>query len=187
LALVPIGVGAAMGPFWSMPTLFLTGEAAAGGIALVASIVNVGGLVGPVLIGFLKGGTRGYSIGFLSLGGAAALGALMTLPLRDAPSLAPVAADKFLRDVRFHSTSLEPPIRWLGSTTFPMYAMHYPVLCLVAAVSLFSWPSWIGITFVTSAILASVALFTPVCELLKKALRLAILRIAYFNLGIRRL
>jgi ACS family tartrate transporter-like MFS transporter len=90
LALVPIGIGAAFGPFWSMPTLFLTGEAAAGGVALVASIVNAGGFVGPALIGILKGGSGGYSTGFVLLGGAAGLAALLTLPLRRARTLAPV-------------------------------------------------------------------------------------------------
>jgi peptidoglycan/LPS O-acetylase OafA/YrhL len=92
-----------------------------------------------------------------------------------------VAADKLLRGVRFNSTGLESAIRWLGSTTFPMYATHYPILCLVAALSPFSRPSWTGIIFVSSVVLAIVALFTPVCERLKRALRLAISRIAYFN------
>lgn len=89
LALAQIGFGAAMGPFWSMPTLFLTGAAAAGGIALVATIVNVGGIVGPTLVGVLKGDTGGYSLGFMILGGAAGAAALLTLPLRRARTLAP--------------------------------------------------------------------------------------------------
>jgi ACS family tartrate transporter-like MFS transporter len=88
LALAPIGIAAAFGPFWSMPTLFLTGEAAAGGVAVVATIVNVGGFVGPMLVGVLKGGTGSYSIGFLLLGSAAAAGALLSLPLRRARTFA---------------------------------------------------------------------------------------------------
>src|SRR5262245_16101850 len=47
LALVPIGHCASYGPFWSMPSRFLTGAPAAAGIAFVVTIANVGGLVGP--------------------------------------------------------------------------------------------------------------------------------------------
>src|SRR5215831_3422722 len=47
LALIPIGHCAAHGPFWSMPSRFLTGAPAAAGIALVVTIANVGGLLGP--------------------------------------------------------------------------------------------------------------------------------------------
>jgi ACS family tartrate transporter-like MFS transporter len=89
LALVPIGMAAAVGPFFSMPTQFLAGEAAAGGIALVVSIGIVGGFVGPALVGVLKGETGSYSIGFMLLGGAAGAAALLTLPLRRARTLAP--------------------------------------------------------------------------------------------------
>jgi len=88
LALVPIGMGAAYGPFWSMPTAFLVGEAAAGGIALVATIVNSSGFVGPMLVGAIKGRSSDYSTGFLLLSGAAVAAALLTLPLRHAAVLA---------------------------------------------------------------------------------------------------
>ena len=88
LALVPLGMGAAYGPFWSMPTSFLVGEAAAGGIAMVATIVNLSGFVGPTLVGTLKGQTGDYKTGLLLLGAAAGLGALLALPLRRRAALA---------------------------------------------------------------------------------------------------
>lgn len=88
LALVPIGMGAAFGPFWSMPSSFLVGKAAAGGIAMVATIVNVAGFVGPIVVGTLKAQTGDYATGLLVLGGAAGLGALLTLPLRRTAALA---------------------------------------------------------------------------------------------------
>src|SRR5207249_8944355 len=50
LALVPVGHCAAYGPFWSIPTRFLTGPAAAAGIALVVTIANMGAFLGPTLI-----------------------------------------------------------------------------------------------------------------------------------------
>lgn len=88
LALVPIGMGAAYGPFWSMPSSFLVGKAAAGGIAMVATIANVSGFVGPTILGTLKAQTGDYATGLLVLGGAAGLAALLTLPLRRTPALA---------------------------------------------------------------------------------------------------
>jgi MFS transporter, ACS family, tartrate transporter len=82
LALIPIGMGASYGPFWSMPSLFLTGEAAARGIALITSIMAASGFVGPTLIGVLKSRTGGYQASFLFLALAAGVGALLAWPLR---------------------------------------------------------------------------------------------------------
>ena len=82
-------MAAAVGPFFSMPTQFLAGEAATGGIALVVSIGIVGGFVGPALVGVLKGETGSYSLGFMLLGGTAGAAALLTLPLRRALPLPP--------------------------------------------------------------------------------------------------
>ena len=83
LALVPIGHCSSYGPFWSMPTQFLTGPAAASGIALVATIASVGGFLGPYLIGFLKGRTETHTTGFVILGIAAVVAALLSLRLRN--------------------------------------------------------------------------------------------------------
>jgi ACS family tartrate transporter-like MFS transporter len=79
LALVPLGHCASYGPFWSMPTQFLTGPAAAAGIALVTMIANVGGFAGPTLIGALKSRTGTHTEAFLLLGGLAVIAALLAL------------------------------------------------------------------------------------------------------------
>ena len=79
LALVPLGHCASFGPFWSMPTQFLTGPAAAAGIALVTMIANVGGFAGPALIGVLKTRTGTYTDAFLLLGGLAVIASLLAL------------------------------------------------------------------------------------------------------------
>jgi ACS family tartrate transporter-like MFS transporter len=84
LALVPVGLAAAFGPFWSMPSRFLTGQAAAGGIALVATIVNVGGFIGPTLVGVLRDRTGTHTAAFLMLGGFALLSSFLALRLRGA-------------------------------------------------------------------------------------------------------
>jgi len=81
LALVPLGHCASYGPFWSMPTQFLTGPAAAAGIALVTMIANVGGFAGPALIGILKTRTGTHTDAFLLLGGLAVLASVLALRL----------------------------------------------------------------------------------------------------------
>ena len=55
------------GPFWSMPSMMLTGTAAAAGIAWINSIGNVGGAVGPALVGWIKDFTGSYSGGLYGL------------------------------------------------------------------------------------------------------------------------
>ncbi len=87
LALVPLGHCASYGPFWSMPTQFFTGPAAAAGIALVTMIANVGSFAGPTLIGVLKARTGTHTAAFLLLGGMAVIASL--LALRTSPAQAP--------------------------------------------------------------------------------------------------
>jgi ACS family tartrate transporter-like MFS transporter len=65
------------GPFWSMPTMLLTGTAAAGGIAWINSIGNVGGAVGPAIVGWLKDFTGSYSGGLYGLAAFTAVSALV--------------------------------------------------------------------------------------------------------------
>ena len=55
------------GPFWSMPSMLLTGTAAAAGIAWINSIGNVGGAVGPAIVGWIKDFTGSYSGGLYGL------------------------------------------------------------------------------------------------------------------------
>jgi len=63
LSLAAVGILAAFPVFWSLPTAFLTGTAAAGGIALVNSIGNLAGFAAPYLIGTLKTSTGKLSSG----------------------------------------------------------------------------------------------------------------------------
>ena len=60
-----------------MPTRFLNGEAAAGGLAVVSTIVSVGGFVGPLLIGLLKEHIGSYVPAFVVLSVAATISAAM--------------------------------------------------------------------------------------------------------------
>lgn len=75
LALVigTVGIYAAFGPFWSVPAAELSGAAAAGGIALINSIGNLGGFAGPYLIGWVKQTTGGYAPAMAAFAAIAAL------------------------------------------------------------------------------------------------------------------
>jgi ACS family tartrate transporter-like MFS transporter len=87
LALVPIGHCAAYGPFWSLPSRFLTGAPAAAGIALVVTIANVGGLIGPTIIGAMKDRFGTHGPAFTLLGACAIVAALLAIALRRVPIL----------------------------------------------------------------------------------------------------
>ncbi|MEG0556253.1 MAG: MFS transporter [Comamonas sp.] len=63
LTLASIGILAAFPVFWSIPSAFLAGTAAAGGIALINSIGNLAGFVAPYMIGALKTSTGSLSSG----------------------------------------------------------------------------------------------------------------------------
>ncbi|MEZ2145013.1 MFS transporter, partial [Bradyrhizobium sp. DN5] len=55
------------GVFWTLPTAWLSGTAAAGAIALINSIGNLAGFGGPYLIGWVKEATGQTSTGLLVL------------------------------------------------------------------------------------------------------------------------
>ena len=63
--------------FWSLPTAFLGGAAAAAGIALINSVGNLAGFAGPYFIGFMKDMTHSINTGLYTMAGALALGALL--------------------------------------------------------------------------------------------------------------
>jgi MFS transporter, ACS family, tartrate transporter len=66
-SLALIGVTAARAIFWTIPTRFLTGVAAAGGLAFINSIATVGGFVGPSMMGWLKEFSGSYVVGLLAV------------------------------------------------------------------------------------------------------------------------
>ncbi|MDR5879979.1 MFS transporter [Caballeronia sp. LZ032] len=81
LTLVNIGISCAKPPLWTMPTMFLSGAAAATGIATINSIGNLGGFAGPVIIGWVKDQTGSYAGGLYFVAGLLVLSAVMTLLL----------------------------------------------------------------------------------------------------------
>jgi ACS family tartrate transporter-like MFS transporter len=66
-SLALIGVTSARAIFWTIPTRFLTGVAAAGGLAFINSVATTGGFFGPSLMGVLKQYSGSYVVGLLAV------------------------------------------------------------------------------------------------------------------------
>jgi MFS family permease len=78
-----IGVTAARAIFWTIPTRFLTGVAAAGGLAFINSVATLGGFVGPSMMGWLREFSGSYVVGLSAVAAImlAATAASMSLKL----------------------------------------------------------------------------------------------------------
>jgi D-galactonate transporter len=77
LTLAAIGIFCIFGVFWTLPTAWLSGTAAAGAIALINSIGNLAGFGGPYLIGWVKEATGSTSTGLLLLAVLPLIGGLL--------------------------------------------------------------------------------------------------------------
>jgi nitrate/nitrite transporter NarK len=77
LTLAAIGVFCTFAVFWTLPTAWLSGTAAAGAIALINSIGNLAGFGGPYLIGWVKEATGSTSTGLLVLAVLPLIGGLL--------------------------------------------------------------------------------------------------------------
>ncbi|MEE7493735.1 MFS transporter [Methylobacterium oryzae] len=79
LCVAVMGINSFVATFWAVPSGFLTGRAAAGGIAMIVSIGNLGGFAGPYLIGLVRDLSGGFTAPLLMVGGILLLGALTML------------------------------------------------------------------------------------------------------------
>jgi len=77
LTIAAIGVFCTFAVFWTLPTAWLSGMAAAGAIALINSIGNLAGFGGPFLVGWVKDATGDASKGLLVLAVLPLLGGLL--------------------------------------------------------------------------------------------------------------
>ena len=77
-----IGVSAARAVFWTVPTRFLTGVAAAGGLAFINSIGTVGGFAGPSMMGWLKEFSGSYVFGLTAVAAVMVASMLASLSLK---------------------------------------------------------------------------------------------------------
>ena len=85
LMMAQMGMMSMMGPYWSMATSFLSGTAAAGGIALINTIANFGGYLSADLLGYLRDRSGNYSTGETMLAVTMAAGAALALCVRHRP------------------------------------------------------------------------------------------------------
>jgi ACS family tartrate transporter-like MFS transporter len=67
--------------FWTIPVRFLTGAAAAGGLAFINSVGAIGGFCGPYLVGWLKDSTNSFTAGLLGMAVVMGVSVLLTLSL----------------------------------------------------------------------------------------------------------
>jgi MFS transporter, ACS family, tartrate transporter len=92
MSLALVGMYGARPTFWPLPSMFLSGTAAAGGIALINSIGNLGGYVGPFVVGWIKDSTNSFEMALYFLAACTlASGALVFFARRAcSPRLGPL-------------------------------------------------------------------------------------------------
>ena len=81
LTIAAAGIFTSLPLFWTLPTALLTGTAAAGGIALINAIGNIGGFMGPYLVGWLKERDYSSAVAVSSLASFAIAAGLIVLAL----------------------------------------------------------------------------------------------------------
>ncbi|WP_158746760.1 MFS transporter [Acidisphaera sp. L21] len=81
------GIFASLPVIWTLPTAYLSGPAAAGGIAVVNSIGNLSGFFGPYAMGYIKDATGSYNGGLWTLAAAGFVAMVIVMALRHDSSL----------------------------------------------------------------------------------------------------
>jgi MFS transporter, ACS family, tartrate transporter len=84
LSIAMLGLSTMFGPFWTLATSFVRGAGAAAGIALINSVGNIGGFVGPYGIGYLRDTTDGFAAGLIAIGVIVIAGGALVLVVPDA-------------------------------------------------------------------------------------------------------
>jgi D-galactonate transporter len=92
LSVAGFGIFGCLPVFWTFPTAFLSGAAAAGGIALINSLGNLAGFAGPYAMGRLKDLTGTYTVGLLSLSAVGFLAMIIVLAVGHDHSLERVSS-----------------------------------------------------------------------------------------------
>lgn len=85
MAMVSVGINASRPMFWALPSTFLSRSAAAGGIALINALGNLGGIAGPSMLGWVKTVTGNFSGGLYFLGGCTLIASIVVLIAVAAP------------------------------------------------------------------------------------------------------
>jgi ACS family tartrate transporter-like MFS transporter len=92
MTIAAIGLYGTKGPFWSIPSMWLTGTAAAAGFAWINSLGNLGGFFGPSMVGWAKNLTGSFAGGLYALAACALASAFISLFWIRVPKQRAVAA-----------------------------------------------------------------------------------------------
>lgn len=82
LVVCATGIGAALGVFWLIPMAFLSGSAAAGGLALINMIGNTAGFFSPYIIGWIRQTTNSFTAGLYMVAASLLVSASLVFILR---------------------------------------------------------------------------------------------------------
>jgi MFS family permease len=85
ITICTMGICAALPSFWPLPTVYLSGAAAAAGIALINSIGNTAGFIGPYVTGWLRDLTGSQQAGMWVVGLVMIAGGVMAVVLKSTP------------------------------------------------------------------------------------------------------
>ena len=83
LSIAALGFASMLAPFWALATSAVGGLGAAAGIALINSVGNVGGFVGPYLLGWVLDTTHSFAAGLVVIGAILFAGGALVLLVRD--------------------------------------------------------------------------------------------------------
>jgi ACS family tartrate transporter-like MFS transporter len=83
LSIAALGFASMLAPFWALATTAVGGTGAAAGIALINSVGNVGGFVGPYLLGWVLDTTHSFAAGLVVIGAILIAGGALVLHTRD--------------------------------------------------------------------------------------------------------
>jgi MFS transporter, ACS family, tartrate transporter len=78
MAAATVGIYGSRAAFWPMPSIFLTGTAAAGAIAMINAVGNLGGYFGPFIVGWIKDSTKSFEAGLYFLAACSLMAAIIT-------------------------------------------------------------------------------------------------------------
>jgi nitrate/nitrite transporter NarK len=82
LTVALIGLSSVRTCFYSIPATFLSKQAAAGGIAFINAVGSLGGLVGPLAVGWLKDLTHSFNAGLIAMAAMLCLATVLTIILK---------------------------------------------------------------------------------------------------------
>jgi ACS family tartrate transporter-like MFS transporter len=101
LVLAVAGIPSAIAPYYALPARYLQGAGEAGAIAMINTLVSLGGFAGPAVVGILRDRSGNYASGMQTLAVELAVAAVMVLVLaRGAAKTSRLAADRSARAAR---------------------------------------------------------------------------------------